>query len=1544
MNFLRSLVVMFGFMGCLTGLNFLNAQPNILIVVADDVGIDPIASYGVGSDPANTPELNSLASNGIRFNNAWTKPACSPTRASILSGKYGNKTGVVSVGNILPLSEVTLFEQVESINPSYAKGAFGKWHIGGTNVNHPNQQGVDHYVGFIGGAVTNYFSWPRVENGSSSTSNEYVTSHITDEAIEWIGNQTGPWLAWVAHGAAHSPFHLPPESLYTRTNTSTTRDQYLCMVESIDHEFGRLYNSLTPEEKENTLVIFIGDNGTPAQVIQGYPSGQTKATVYEGGVRVPMIAAGYGVDRINVTEDAMIGAVDIYATVMELLGNDLPGGIYNSFSFLELLSDSNAPKRPYNFTEYQGTQYAMRNEQYKLLQFANGSTAFYDLLADPLETNNLLPGGLTPEQQDIYDELEAEIDNTVGSNAWSCNDGIQNGDETGIDCGGSCGPCGEEDIEAPSVPGNLTASNTNSTSTQLSWTASTDNVGVTAYRVYVDGNLDGTTASLTYMVTGLNPATTYNIQVTAIDAAGNESNPAATNVTTLSSPDTQAPSPPGNLTAGNTTQVSSQLSWTAATDNVGVTAYRVYVDGNLDGSTAGLNYAVTGLTPATTYNLQVTAVDAAGNESDPAAVNVTTLAAGPPYCEAAGSNASSEWIESISIGAFSNSSGNNGGYANFTGQVISLTAGQAYNLSLAPGFAGTQYPEYWRIWIDFNADGDFSDSGEQVFDSNVPSTAAVNGTINIPATAEGFTRLRVAMRWNTAPQPCGSFNYGEVEDYSVSFSGSSPDTQPPTTPGNLTASNTSTTSTQLSWTASTDNIGVTAYRIYVDGNLNATTAGLNYTLTGLMAATTYNLQVTAVDAAGNESDPAAINVTTLSSPDTQPPSVPGNLTASNTTSTATQLSWTASTDNVGVAAYRIYVDGNLNATTAGLNYTLTGLTPATTYNLQVTAVDAAGNESDPAAVNVTTESGSPVNYCTAVGNNASFEWIQTVAIGAFTNTSGNNGGYADFTAQTINIDAGQSYNLSLSPGYAGTQYPEYWRIWIDFNADGDFTDAGEQVFDSNGASSQTINASLTIPGSAAGSTRLRVAMRWNTAPQPCGSFNYGEVEDYSVSFSGSSPDTQPPTTPGNLTASNTSTTSTQLSWTASTDNVGVTAYRVYVDGNLNGTTAGLNYTLTGLTPATTYNLQVTAVDAAGNESDPAAVNVTTLSSPDTQPPSVPGNLTASNTTAVSTLLSWTASTDNVGVTGYRVYVDGNLDGTTTNLNYPLTGLAPATTYNIQVTAIDAAGNESDPAATNVTTDEASTVYCDAQGNTASEEWIQTVTIGAFTNTSASNGGYADFSGQVINLSANQNYSVSLSPGYAATQYPERWRIWIDFNADGDFTDAGEQVFDSNAPVTGTVNGNINIPAGAQGSTRLRVAMRWNAAPEPCGAFNYGEVEDYTVSFAATAQLAEQTELTTVRNRQVSEAKRPGKGNTNSTSTQIFEGLKLFPNPVKDQLKVQLPENVQLMKVLSVNGTNVLNIHTEGRAGWVDVSGLKAGMYYLIVHTNDQIYIDKFVKQ
>ncbi|MDN3693253.1 M12 family metallo-peptidase [Chryseobacterium tructae] len=238
-------------------------------------------------------------------------------------------------------------------------------------------------------------------------------------------------------------------------------------------------------------------------------------------------------------------------------------------------------------------------------------------------------------------------------------------------------------------------------------------------------------------------------------------------------PDTVAPTAP-TLAASGTTSTSTNLSWSGATDNVGVTGYDLYMNASLIGSTASTSYTVTSLTPSTTYSFSVKAKDAAGNASSSSnTVNVTTLAGGGTvtYCSASASNTADERIGKVTFGTINNTSTGTAGYENFTSVSTNVTRGSSYALSITPTWTSTKYNEAYAVYIDYNGNGSFADSGELVWSKAGSTTSPVTGSVTIPSTAVlGSTRMRVMMKYSTIPtSSCEAYTYGQVEDYTVNI-------------------------------------------------------------------------------------------------------------------------------------------------------------------------------------------------------------------------------------------------------------------------------------------------------------------------------------------------------------------------------------------------------------------------------------------------------------------------------------------------------------------------------------------------------------------------------------------------------------------------------------------------------------------------------------------------------------------------------------------------------------------------------------------------------
>jgi subtilisin family serine protease/chitodextrinase len=809
------------------------------------------------------------------------------------------------------------------------------------------------------------------------------------------------------------------------------------------------------------------------------------------------------------------------------------------------------------------------------------------------------------------------------------------------------------------------------------------------------------------------------------------------------------------------------------------------------------------------------------------------------YCASKGNDASYEWISKVEIGTYSNSS-DGSGYQDFTSETIELNAGQSYDITLTPGFSNSSYDEYWKIWIDYNNDTSFT-SDELVYDAGSLSSSAVTGTINIPSDVSGMKRMRVSMKYNGEQTPCESFDYGEVEDYNVNISSGSGDTEAPTAPTNLASSNITESSVDLTWDASTDNVGVDHYTVFQDGSSIGTTANTSYSVTGLSASTTYTFTVKAEDAAGNVSTASnALDVTTQSDADTEAPTAPTNLASSNITESSVDLTWDASTDNVGVDHYTVFQDGSSIGTTANTSYSVTGLSASTTYTFTVKAEDAAGNVSAASnSLDVTTTDGS-VTYCSSQGNNSSYEWISQVDIGSFTNSS-NAAGYSDFTGQTVNLTAGASVDITLTPGFSGSSYDEYWKIWIDYNKDGDFSDNGELVFDAGSMSSSAVSGTMNVASDASGTTRMRITMKYNGAPSPCESFSYGEVEDYTVSFGDPVNDTEAPTAPTSLASSNVTESSVDLSWNASTDNVGVDHYTVFQDGSSIGTTANTSYSVTGLSASTTYTFTVKAEDAAGN--------------------------------------------------------------------------------------VSAASNAID-----VTTQDVAVSYCESYGQNTNYEWIDLVELGTISNSTSSDGGYADYTNLSTDLTPGTNVTIYFSAGFASSSYTEYWHVWIDFDQNGTF-ESDEEMVSGSSSSADKLSASFDVPSGATlGQTRMRVTMKYNSAASPCETFSYGEVEDYTVNITST-QNFNVTEFADANAKELKNEK-------------VESNIKIYPNPASNliNLEINAGERNSIVDIYTAEGSLVKSVPINGDYKEISISDLPSGVYILKVPDEREPFIKQFIKK
>jgi len=236
---------------------------------------------------------------------------------------------------------------------------------------------------------------------------------------------------------------------------------------------------------------------------------------------------------------------------------------------------------------------------------------------------------------------------------------------------------------------------------------------------------------------------------------------------------------------------------------------------------------------------------------------------------------------------------------------------------------------------------------------------------------------------------------------------------------------------------------------------------------------------------------------------------PTGLASSSITNTSATVSWTAVT---GAVTYNLQWKASSSSTwttVSGITTTsrnLTGLTAGTAYQFQVQTICSGGTSAYSAPSSFTTTGGGAITYCSSKGNSTTYEWIKQIIFGSINNTSNNNAGYGNYTNLSTNVTAGSTYTITFRPGYSGSVYREYWTVYIDYNQNGTLNNTGETVVTTSTTSTNGGAANITIPLTAkSGPTRLRVQMHYGgQITNPCSTFNYGEVEDYTINISGGS--------------------------------------------------------------------------------------------------------------------------------------------------------------------------------------------------------------------------------------------------------------------------------------------------------------------------------------------------------------------------------------------------------------------------------------------------------
>ncbi|HOW24391.1 MAG TPA: PKD domain-containing protein [Bacteroidales bacterium] len=656
---------------------------------------------------------------------------------------------------------------------------------------------------------------------------------------------------------------------------------------------------------------------------------------------------------------------------------------------------------------------------------------------------------------------------------------------------------------------------------------------------------------------------TYSVTLVATNGAGSDTE-TKTNYITITTP----PPPVANFSASTTIVApGGSVAFTDLSTNA-PTSWSWVFEGGTPATSTLQNPTVTYSTYGT-YDVSLTVTNGSGSDTesktDYISVDVT-------YCASKGNTYTYEWISKVVFGSFTKSSGA-AGYSNFTSDIIPVSAGNTYSITLTPGYSSTIYYEYWKVWIDFNHDGDFADSGENVFTANNVKNAT-SGSVTIPASLSVTTRMRVSMKYGGAPSYCETFTYGEVEDYTIQITSAGPppvaDFSASTTTivaGGSVAFTDLSTNSPISWTWN------------FPGGTPSSSTVQNPTVTYAVAGS-YSVTLTATNAGGSDSETRTNYITVTALPpvaaftesatsiyagqsivftdqSTNNPTVwnwtfeggtPANSTVQNPTVTYATVgvydvtlyvensggnSTLTKTDHITVMAIPAPVanfSGNPTSITTGGSvaftdqstnsptswaWTFEGGTPSTstaqnptvtyatagTYDVTLMATNAGGTDSEVKTDYITVTDPTLV-YCTSHGT-ASSEWISKVQIGSTYKSSGSSGsaGYQDFTSFIFNLTMGISNTITLTPGYPLFIRYEYWRVWIDYNHDGDFTDTGEQVVTINNKRN-AVSTTFTVPTSALnGQTRMRVSVKRSSGATSCQIYSYGEVEDYTVNIS-----------------------------------------------------------------------------------------------------------------------------------------------------------------------------------------------------------------------------------------------------------------------------------------------------------------------------------------------------------------------------------------------------------------------------------------------------------
>jgi arylsulfatase A len=379
-----------------------DTPPNVLMIITDDQGFGDVRSHG--NPHLDTPVHDQLAASGARLDRFFVSPVCAPTRASLLTGRWHLRTGVHGVTRAretMRSDEVTLAEVLRGAG--YATGAFGKWHNGAHDPQHPNGQGFDQFYGFCAGHWNNYFDSLLERNGKLERYRGFIIDRLTDEAIGFMRNQQDrPWFCYVSYNTPHSPWQVPDRywNKY-KSRDDLPDDKARCayaMVENIDDNMGRLLKAIDQlHVADNTIVVFLTDNGANSDRYNAGMKGR-KGSLHEGGTRVPCFVRWPGRIQPGTVVQPITAHIDILPTIADLTGVAIPGGPeLDGVSLVSLLQPESAewPERTLyahwgddDSGQPRRDRGAVRTERWRAVKYRN-RWELYDMQVDPGQKKNV---------------------------------------------------------------------------------------------------------------------------------------------------------------------------------------------------------------------------------------------------------------------------------------------------------------------------------------------------------------------------------------------------------------------------------------------------------------------------------------------------------------------------------------------------------------------------------------------------------------------------------------------------------------------------------------------------------------------------------------------------------------------------------------------------------------------------------------------------------------------------------------------------------------------------------------------------------------------------------------------------------------------------------------------------------------------------------------------------------------------------------------------------------------------------------------------------